>query len=249
MLQNNEFNGKNILITGAGSGIGRATAILLSDLGANIILVGRTKEKLKATATKLNSYEIIEFDVCNFQMYDSLFAQIACKLDGLVHCAGIAFPIPLKVFSEKNISNVMNTNFISFAMLLKYFSKKKYSNDGASIVACSSINAHYPQKCMSIYEASKYAVEGCVRGIADELYNPRKIRINSMVIGPIATPMAGIDDDSICIADVIGSHSEITPNLMGMGSPQYVAMMAAFLLSDMSIYSTGRNFFVDGGRL
>lgn len=123
--------------------------------------------------------------------------------------------------------------------------QKKYSNDGASIVACSAVNVHYPQKCMSVYEAAKSGLEAAVRGMAGELYSGRKLRINAMVIGPVVTPMAGFADGDL---QAVGTHSDITPNLMGMASPSDIARMAAFLLDDLSAYSTGRNFYVDGGR-
>lgn len=242
------FSGKNIMITGAGSGIGRATATLLGGLGANLVLVGRDKEKLNITSKAIASHSVtnISFDLCDYFSYDNLFLQCPHKLDGLVHCAGIAKPIPIKAISVDNVTEIMNNNFMSFVMLVKYFSKRKYSNEGASIVACSAVNVHYPQMCMSIYEASKAAIEGCVRGMAQELYMSRKLRINSMVIGPVATPMAGVEDNEV--PNIVGTQSAITPNLMGIASPEYIARMAAFLLSDMSVYSTGRSFFVDGGR-
>lgn len=248
LFREDSFENKTIFVTGAGSGIGKAVALLLGSLGANIILVGRSKEKLDSTAIKIKSSKCksITFDLCDYLSYDDLFSQCTNKLDGLVHCAGIAKPIPIKAFSVHNVSEIMNINFMSFVMLVKYFSKRKYSNDGASIVACSAINVYYPQQCMSIYEASKAAVEGCVRGMAQELYVNRKQRINSMVIGPVATPMAGVAEDEA--ENIVGRQSMLTPNLMGVASPEYIARMAAFLLSEMSAYSTGRNFYVDGGR-
>lgn len=249
MFDSNSFKDKNILVTGAGSGIGRATVLLMASLGAHILMVGRDFEKLKKVSLNLpeKSFELISFDLCNFDSYNDLFNQCIQngKLDGLVHCAGIARAIPLRAISVSSIDNVFDINFKTFAMLVKFFAKKKISNDGASIVSCSAINVHYPQKCMSIYEASKGAIEVFVRGLAEELYNERKQRINSLIIGPVVTPMAGF-----AIGDIsaVGTMSEVTPNLMGMADPASIANMIAFLLSESSNYTTGRKFYVDGGR-
>lgn len=244
------FAGKRILVTGAGSGIGRSASILLSNLGAEIILVSRNSDKLQNTLGKLQGtgHLMVPFDVTEFDRYEDLFAQSAeiGKLDGLLHCAGIARAIPLKAVSVSAMDEMMHTNFYSFVMLTKYFSKKRYSNDGSAIVGCSAVNAYYPQKCMSVYQASKAALDAVVRGLADELYDSRKIRINSMIIGPMATPMGGCDNEDLSL---VGQHSEITPNIIGIGDPVKVAQMAAFLLHEVSDYTTGRSLYVDGGRL
>ena len=106
------FSGKNIMITGAGSGIGRATATLLGGLGANLVLVGRDKEKLKITSKAIASHSVtnISFDLCDYFSYDNLFLQCPHKLDGLVHCAGIAKPIPIKAISVDNVTEIMNNS-------------------------------------------------------------------------------------------------------------------------------------------
>ena len=131
-------------------------------------------------------------------------------------------------------------------MLTKYLSKKKYTNDSASLVAVSAVNVHYPQKCMSVYAASKAALEAAVRTLALELYPNRKLRVNALVVGPVATPMGGaVEGDR----SLVGQQSEITPNLMGIAGPDDIAKMAAVLLDSTSAYVTGRNFYVDGGRL
>ncbi|MBE6096537.1 MAG: SDR family oxidoreductase [Schwartzia succinivorans] len=250
MFDNKSFLDKRILVTGAGSGIGRATAFYLDSLGAGLVLVGRDETKLEETKQRLSHRDasVLTYDLCDFASYDALFSEVTKKgkLDGLVHCAGIAKPSPVRAISEAMLHEIMTVNFYSFMMLVKYFSKKKVSNDGASIVACSAVNVHYPQKCMSVYEASKSAVEAAVRGMAEELYFGRKLRINAMIIGPAVTPMAGFAPDDF---SAVGTQSEVTPNLMGMANPDSIAKMAAFLLDDASSYTTGRNFYVDGGRL
>lgn len=244
------FEGKRILITGAGSGIGRATAIILGELGAKVVLAGRTLAKLEETAALLPSgaAETVVCELCDFASYDEFFQKFIAtgKLDGMVHCAGMAKAVPVKALTYESVRQILDTNLTSFFMLVKCFHKKIISNDNASIVVCSAVNVHYPQKCMSVYEASKGAVEAAVRGMAEELYSRRHLRVNAMVIGPVATPMAGVTNGDY---STVGQFSEITPNLMGIAAPESIANMAAFLLSDASAYTTGRNFYVDGGRL
>lgn len=250
MLDKRSFNGSRILVTGASSGIGRAVAILLSRLGGQIVLTGRSTEELSHTLAEMDGtgHCCVPFDLCDLDSYDDLVGR-CCeggRLDGLVHCAGIAKPIPLKTLSPASIAETMDTNFTSFMLLAKYLSKKKYTNDGASLVALSAVNVHYPQKCMSVYAASKAALEAAVRTLALELYPGRKIRINALVVGPVATPMGGAAKGDLSL---VGTQSEITPNLMGIASPDDIAKMAAVLLDSASAYVTGRNFYVDGGRL
>lgn len=133
-------------------------------------------------------------------------------------------------------------NYVSFMELMKHFAKKTNS-DGGSVVCLSAINAHYPQKCMSVYAATKGALEMAVSSLAVELFE-KKIRVNAVVPGPIATPMAA------SFSEVSGEESNIVgQQLMALGEPADIANMAAYLLSDASKFITGRKFYVDGGRL
>lgn len=242
-----ELTGKRILVTGASSGIGRAVSVLLSELGASVIITGRDENRLNETMDMLDGkgHVKIAFELTDFECYGDVFKEIrntGAKLNGLVHCAGIAKVIPIKVVSAQNITETMQINFISFMELVKHYSKKNNS-DGGSILCMSAINAHYPQKCMSIYAASKGALEMAVSSLAVELFD-KNIRVNAIVPGPIRTAMA----DNF--ADVSGGESNIIGRqLIPLGEPEDVANMAAYLLSDAARFITGRNVYVDGGRL
>lgn len=242
-----DVSGMRVLVTGASSGIGRATAVLLSELGAHLVLMGRDHKRLEETRQMLkgNTHITIPLELRNFDEYAEAFKKIRStgeKLSGFVHCAGIAKVIPIKVASAENMREMFEVNFISFMELVKYYSKKTNSL-GGSIVCLSAINAHYPQKCMSIYAATKGALEMAVRSLAVELFE-KNIRVNAIVPGPIDTSMAN------SFGEVSGDESNIIGRqLMPLGKPEDVANMAAYLLSDASKFITGRKFYVDGGRL
>ncbi len=242
-----ELTGKRILVTGASSGIGRAVAVLLSELGAKVVIIGRDEERLQETFDMLigDGHTKQIFDLVEFDCYDQLFKEIrnsGSKLDGLVHCAGIAKVIPIKVVSIHNMTEMLQVNFMSFMELVKHYSKKNNST-GGSIVCMSAINAHYPQKCMSVYAASKGALEMAVSSLAVELFE-KGIRVNAIVPGPIRTAMAEQ------FSEVSGDESNIIGRqLIPLGEPEDIANMTAYLLSDASRFITGRNVYVDGGRL
>lgn len=235
-----------ILITGASSGIGRATAILASKLGADVVLCGRNAKALEETQSEMDCPERhtrIIFDVREFNKYNDVFQMAVSdgkKMNGLVHCAGVAPVIPLRMISESSVNEVMNINFTSFMCLAGLYAKKKFS-EGGSMVAVSSANSHCPQTCMSVYAASKYALEAAVKTLALELA-PKGIRANCVVPGAIQTPMMdGIQNEAI---DKIEGKQ-----LLGVGQPEDVANMITFLLSNAASFITGRSMFVDGGML
>lgn len=242
-----DLSERRILITGASSGIGRSTAILLSRLGAQIVLTGRNEERLKETERLLQGTGniVIPLELRDFNSYAELFSVICDtgnKLSGLVHCAGVANVVPIKVASPEKIQEMFEINFVSFMELVRHYIKKQNSV-GGSIVNISAVNAHYPQKCMSVYAATKGALEAATASLALELFD-KNIRINTVVPGPIDTPMArsyGLMSG--------GESNIIGQQLMPMGEPDDVANMIAFLLSNASKFITGRNFYVDGGRL
>lgn len=244
-----ELSERKILITGASSGIGRATAVLASRLGASVVLCGRDKQRLEETKEMMecpDRHICIAFDVRDFERYDDVFHTAVSdgkKLNGLVHCAGIAKPTPLRMMKASMVHETMDVNFLSFMCLSGLYSKKKFS-DGGSIVAVSSVNVHYPRKCMSVYAASKAAIEASVKTMALELVD-RNIRINCVVPGGIRTPMIDVADENT--RDAINAILE--RQLLGVGRPEDVANMIAFLLSDASALITGRAMFVDGGIL
>ena len=210
------------------------------------MLCGRNQDRLCETISLMENPEkhrSYSFDISNNQECEEIFQDVVLdgsKLNGLVHCAGIARAVPLRVMKYKDILEMFETNYMSFMKLTQLYAKKKYS-DGGSIVAVSAANAHYPQKCMSIYAASKAALEASVKSLAIEL-TAQNIRINCVIPGAINTSM--MSEMSESERKLVGDKQ-----LLGVGKPEDVANMIAFLLSDASSFVTGRSMYVDGGLL
>ncbi len=241
-----DFCGKKIMVVGASSGIGEKTAILLSQLGAKVVLVSRSYEKLEMVKAQLlnsNEHAAIAYDVRDIHRGKELFDKAVIdgeKLSGLIYCAGIAKAIPLRVMSYSEYNNLFSINYYGFINVVNLFAKKKY-HAGGSIVAVSAVNAHYPQKCMTLYASSKIAIEAAVRTLSLELAD-QGIRINSVIPGAVDTPMSKAVDSSML--EVINSKQ-----LLGMQKPEQIADFIAYLLSDRASAITGRNLFSDGGML
>lgn len=242
---------KHILVTGASSGIGKETAIKLSRQGAKLVITGRDKLRLSQTYEQLQGtgHTMVVADLVDFSSYDTMFQSFThnSKLSGMVHCAGIGKPVPIKVISEKIMKEIFDINFFSFVFLVKYFLKRKYS-EGGNIVAVSSLNAHKSDKCFSLYAASKAALEVAVKNLAFDLID-KNIRINCVVPGPVSTPMynEGLERyKGSCTQATVGMVEERN---LGLGTPEQIANVILFLLSDSSSFVTGQSYFVDGGRL
>lgn len=240
------FQEQKILVTGASSGIGRCVAVELAKNHCRVVLCGRDRVRLEETKRMMldsDNHLCIDFDLCEFDLYSELFNRATSdgkKLSGFVHCAGIAPATPVRMLNKDLIGNVVDTNFTSFMCMVAMYAKRKYS-DGGSIVAVSAINAHYSQKYMSAYAASKAALEAAVRTLAVEL-NDKNIRINTVVPGAVKTPMAeNLSQEEL---DAIVSRQ-----LLGIIPPEQITEMILFLLSDKSKFITGREMYVDGGRL
>jgi len=244
-----DLSKKNIVVTGASSGLGQATAILLSRLGATVCLIGRDEMRLKETIRRMNGkgHVVLPFELVKFDEYKEKFKYITENLgmlDGLIHFAGIRNTIPLKVLKNESIQKVFEINFNAFIQLSKYFSQKKnVSSEGGSIVAVSSVAALRGTPALTGYSSSKAAVDGAVRSLSCELA-PKKIRINSIAPGHVETNMnlevkKTLSDGAY--EQIIESHP------LGIGQPSDVANLAAFLMSDEARWITGTTIPIDGG--
>ena len=237
---------KTILITGAGSGIGRETAIVANRLGANVILLDVSEQGLEETVDALSSDKYSQYvvDLTSVDAIGHVYNEIVEKngsINGLVHCAGISSRKPLNVLKREGFSNVMDVNFFAFVELVKQATRKGRFADGGSIVVMSSISSFRGYKAKTEYCVSKAAVDAFVRCMALELA-PKKIRINSIMPGEVLTPMGARSRE---MAKLAGSAIEEAP--LGPTHPEEVANLIAFLLSDATKTITGTSIRIDGG--
>ncbi|MCM1568116.1 MAG: SDR family oxidoreductase [Roseburia sp.] len=237
------LNGKKILVTGASSGIGRETAILLSQIGAKVVAVARNQEALQETLSMMEGegHYCIACDLSQTEKIEELVNEAVSydgqKLDGLVHCAGITKTCALRMLSIDKIDEVMRINYYSFIELMRQYEKKK-NNNGGSVVAISSKAAKSNNKGQLAYAPSKAALNSAVKVLAKELAH-KNIRVNSIMPGFIHTKMA---NDYFNQAD-----RDSVNQLLGVGEPIDIANMAAYLLSDAGKFITGAGMVIDGG--
>ncbi len=242
------LEGKTILVTGASSGIGQATAIECSKLGANVVITARNEERLKKTFDALDTsmgqqHQMVMADVSTSEGLDALVSALPA-LDGLSSNAGMAVGNkPIKFIKDDDIQTIMQTNTFSHAMLAKLLFKKKLLNKNASCVFTASIGgtkSYGPGN--TIYGMSKAALESFVKYAAIE-FAPRGIRCNNVCPGMIETPLINLD----ALTDEDKAIDAEKYLLKRYGQPVEVARTTAFLLSDASSFITGTSIIIDGG--
>lgn len=248
-----DLSDKRILITGAASGIGRETAVVLDNLGASLILLDIKEKGLDDTIGMLsnsNKHKAYTIDLCKCEEIEALIKTIIKEngtFDGFVHCAGIAPMRPFLMTKTENIDRVMRINFYSFVEIVRVLTKTKngFAN-GGSIVAMSSTGSIHGKPTKIAYSASKASIDAALRCITVEL-KERKIRINSVMPSWVRTQMF----DSF-MADYPDSQDvkEINEKqYLGVSEPNEVANTIAFLLSDATKTITGTTILMDGGIL
>ena len=239
-----DLTNKKIVVTGASSGIGRAVCILLSQLGAKVMLTGRKEEELSNTLEQMagEGHCCFPYDLSDLDNIGSLIGDIVDsdgkKLDGLVHCAGISVRAPIRNLDYAKMDAVMKINFYAFVELVKQYAHK--NSNGGSIVGISSYAAINGAKGQTMYAASKAALDAAVISMSKELYK-KQIRINSVRPGFVNTAMYENSKKQL------GNDKLGEDQLLGVGEPEDVANLIAFLLSDASRFITGSNYLINGG--
>lgn len=242
------LKGKTILVTGASSGIGKATAEECAKLGANVIITGRNIERLENTLKALDSscgqvHRFIAADLTTPEGIESLASQIT-SVDGVSDNAGLSVGNkPIKFIKEDELALVMNTNTFSHVYLAKQLFKKKLLNKNASYVFTASIGGNTSHVTgQALYGMSKSALDSFMKYCAVE-FAGRGIRCNSVCPGMIETPL--IHQDTLTDEDKAEDVKSYL--LKRYGQPEEVARVNAFLLSDASSFITGTSIVVDGG--
>ena len=245
-----DLSNKKILITGASSGMGKATSIYLSKLGAQIVATGRNLKRLEMTFGQLvgNHHKIIAFDLCDLNNIGNLFLtaiEDGKKLDGMVHSAGIPFVMPLRGLAPKLMQECFENDFFCFVELVRQFFKTKYSNEKSSIVGISSVTSVKPVIGEVGYTTAKAALNASISSMAIEL-SKRHIRINGILAGNILSEMTEKIFKEYGNKEL--KDREVEQSLIGRwGACDDVAAACAFLISDMSSFTTASLLDVGGG--
>lgn len=240
------LEGKTILVTGASSGIGRATAIECSRLGANVILSGRNAVRLEETLTLLESSNIHKYIIADLSSeagIKSLVGSVSA-LDGCVNNAGINKILPIQFISQEAISEVFSVDCFAPMLLTKALVRAKCFNKNASIVYMLSIAGNFnilPGN--SLYGSAKTALSAFIKYSALELAG-KKIRCNAVSPGMVNTELI----KSLPVSEIDMQKDMSLYPLKRYGEPEEIAHAIIYFLSDASSWVTGSNLVIDGGR-
>lgn len=249
-MSNFRLDGKNIVISGASSGIGQQCAITCSQMGARVVLIARNELKLRETLQLMenrNNHIVCSLDLTDYNkvgaVVESLVDEIG-SIHGLINCAGVSSIDLIDFTNIDKLYRVFNANVFSSYVLTKEICKKgRFSRDGGSIIFMASIMGVVGESAKSLYGMTKGALISGTKSLACELAR-KKIRVNCISPGAIITP---INENLSYITDSEQRVLLEQKHLLGFGKTSDVANACVFLLSDASRWITGTNLVVDGG--
>ena len=243
---------QKFLVTGAGSGIGQAVALLLNKLGATVLGIGRNIDKLQATRESCEnsgSFFPYALDLTDLEAIPAFFKQVRNehgKLAGMCSAAGTFYMDSLRNFSPAKSGEMNIIHFEAPLCVARNFSdRRNCMGEGASLVFIAALGGVLPQPGLLSYGAAKAALIAAAKSLAREL-GPRKIRVNSISPALVRTPFTEGAYAEFMGYDVLAAEEPLYP--LGIGEPGDVAGMAVFLLSSASRWLTGQNIIMDGGR-
>ncbi|MDM5199216.1 SDR family oxidoreductase [Fictibacillus enclensis] len=256
-----KFGGSIALVTGAGSGIGRAAAIKLAEGGATVLLVGRTVSKLEAAASEISKIsgaqkpEIFSADVTKEEDVEKLAEYVQTRfgdLHILVNNAGgssqtsiLNTPvIEWDYVQSANLKSVFLVSRILGKVMIKGVKTENEQKSNRAIVNVASLSGHQAGAHIPHYSAAKAGVINFTRALALEL-SPYSIRVNSVSPGFIETPLTeeGLENEQFVKA------IEKNTALRRIGKPEEIANIISFLASSEASYMTGSDVLADGGWL
>ncbi len=250
MINPFSLENKNIIITGASSGIGRECAVLCSKMGASVSIVGRNENRLLETLDLMEGEKNLYFsrDITQFNKIEDIVIETVNNLgqiDGFIHSAGVEYTLPLKLHTSEKLTHLFNVNFFSAIEFTKSLTKKKYCTpNGISCVYISSIMGRVSNAGLIGYSSTKGALEAAIKPLAIE-FAKQKHRFNCVAPGYISN--SGLaskkftDITESSLIDIEKSHP------LGFGSTMDIAAACVYLLSDGARWVTGTTLIVDGG--
>jgi NAD(P)-dependent dehydrogenase (short-subunit alcohol dehydrogenase family) len=243
-----DMKGAAVLVTGASSGIGRGTAILLSQLNARVIISGRNRERLAKTLDRLEGtgHSMEPFDVDDTDAIPKWIRSIADRtgpLGGVAHCAGVIQVLPIQYQSTAKVEALMRTNLTSAIMLVKGFRARGCAVRGSAAVLVSSMGAFDGAAGLSSYAASKAALIGFSKTAARELVADG-LRVNCVAPAIVRAELLDRRGEEMGMEHV---DKLLSQHPLGFGEPRDVAYAIAFLLAETGRWITGSTLEIDGG--
>lgn len=241
-----KLSGKVAVVTGGNSGIGYASAAALKEEGAQVIIIGRSADKVATASTELGVKGLVA-DVLNLPALDRAVQQVGeefGKVDILFVNAGVFETAPVGQIEEDMFDRQMGINFKGAVFTIEKF--LPILNDGASVINLASVIAYTGMPNTAIYSASKAALNAFTRTAATELA-PRNIRVNSINPGPIYTPIFGKTGMAEEQLNGFAAAMQNRVPLKRFGQPSDIAKLVIFLASDDASFITGGEYNIDGG--
>jgi 7-alpha-hydroxysteroid dehydrogenase len=249
-MTNRTLEGRSVIVTGGGTGIGAACARRAAEDGAMVTICGRTESKLQHTAEKVRAQGgEIHTVVADVTVEDDVARLVAAAVEfggglhGVVANAGGGGGLaPYHLQDVGEFARVLHLNVLSTMLCIKHAVPPLARAGGGSFIGMSSIAGHVTHPFFGAYPVAKAGIESMIQNAADE-YGDLNIRFNAIQPGFIATEiMEAIQRDG----PVWNSYIEQTP-LGDVGQPEDIANVARFLLADESRWITGQTLAVDGG--
>lgn len=252
-MQDVKFNfaGKNFIVVGASSGMGKQIALELSQAGANVLCLARRVEIMEQMKSDQGEGKIIpafvDVTAATSKDWDAIIKNFVGeygKINGGVYTAGVGGVAAFRSWNEDYANKVMNTSYWGMLKFLQSATKKRFAFDGSSFVAFSSSAAYSANQGQMLYASAKSAVQTAVRIIAKEV-SPNKHRVNTVSPGWIMnTEMATQHAEEFGVPKESSSAF-----ILGEGTADKVSGMVLFLLSDRADWITGTDIVIDGGQL
>ncbi|HEX8306980.1 MAG TPA: SDR family NAD(P)-dependent oxidoreductase [Allosphingosinicella sp.] len=244
------FAGRTVFVTGASSGLGRASAIALAAKGARLVVSGRSEERLEETRRALQGegHAAVAGELADADAAQELIKAAAKEhgpFHGIFHSAGVFNVLPAKVTKQRHIDELFGASVPGAYGIARAASQKSLMVDGGAIVLMSSVAGVRGNAGLTAYAGAKAAILGLTAALAVELA-PRHIRVNAIVAGTVETEMHLRMQSA---ASGQQTDANLLKHPLGYGRPDDIAAAVLYLMSDAARWVTGTAMVVDGGYL